>query len=302
MFSCTLNMSVTGGSLGTAGGQWVWYDGGCGAGAPVGTGASISLVPTPGVHNYYVRAEESSCPANTNCFTVSINVITAPPSNTIHITAAPTDGCVGGPAQTVSVNAVANCTFYRWTSGQAGVRFNGNPGPFETTVPTVNVTFVTLPSAGTSGWSICVFGGNACGNTNTICTWVRATVSAPQASQVLSSVARMQPVALLFFCCCRRCLLPVEFYRWHRHQGNGAQAITVDFPAGFVSGTLSVHGQTSCGYNGPNRTITISRAPATPGAISGTSYPCPNASAAYSVAAVPGACELYLDYFSYRVQ
>jgi hypothetical protein len=71
--------------------------------------------------------------------------------------------------------------------------------------------------------------------------------------------------------------------------GNGAQAVTVDFPAGFVSGTLSVRGQTVCGYNGANRTITITRAPATPGAISGPSYPCPNASSTYSVAAVAGA-------------
>ena len=71
--------------------------------------------------------------------------------------------------------------------------------------------------------------------------------------------------------------------------GNGSQNVTLDFPAGFVSGTLSVHGQTSCGYNGANRTITITRAPATPGNISGPSYPCPNASSTFSVAAVAGA-------------
>ena len=81
----------------------------------------------------------------------------------------------------------------------------------------------------------------------------------------------------------------MEFNRHYCNQGNGAQSVTVDFPAGFVSGTLSVHAQTACGYNGGNKTITITRAPAIPGVISGTSYPCPNSTIVYSVTNVPGA-------------
>ncbi len=288
----TLNLSVVGGSLGTAGGDWVWYDGGCGSGASVGTGASISIVPSVGSHNYFVRAEEPGCPANTACVSDAISVITAPPLNTIHYTASIADGCVGAPAATFSVNAVASCTFYNWTSSQAGVRFNGNPSPYQTTVPTVNVTFVGLPPAGASGWSICVFGGNACGSTNTICTWVRATVSIPgslSGSNIGCPGSTGNPYS-------SSAVAGAVSYQWSSTGGitivgNGAQAVTVDFAGGFVSGTLSVHGQTACGYNGPNRTINITRAPSIPGTISGPSYPCPNGSAAYSVAAVPGAVD-----------
>jgi len=283
----SVTLTANGGSLGT-GADWVWYDGGCG-GVSVGNGASITITPSVGTHNYFVRAE-GAC-GNTACQSVSVDVITAPPSNTIHYTASIADGCVAVPAAAFSVNAVANCTFYNWSSSAAGVRFNGNPSPYQTTVPTVNVTFVSLPAAGTSGWSICVFGGNACGNTNTICTWVRATVSAP--ASISGSIIGCPSSTLNPYS--SAAVAGAASYQWSGSagitiNGNGSQNVTVDFGAGFVSGTLSVHGQTSCGYNGPDKSITINRAPATPGTISGSSYPCPNSPVnAYSVAPVPGA-------------
>ncbi|MCX6273724.1 MAG: HYR domain-containing protein [Bacteroidetes bacterium] len=283
-----LSLTAIGGSLGTAGGQWVWYDGGCGSGASIGIGASITITPSIGLHNYFVRAEEAC--GNTACKSVAINVINAPPSGTIHYTASIADGCVAAPAATFSVNAVANSTFYNWSSSQAGVRFNGNPSPFQTTVPTVNVTFVSLPAAGASGWSICVFGGNACGNTNTICTWVRATVSMP--NSITGSVIGCTGTSGNAYS--SSTVAGAASYQWSSTggivvTGNGAQAVTVAFPGGFVSGTLSVCGQTACGYQGPNRTITITASPVIPGTISGPSYPCPNSSSSYSIAAVPGA-------------
>ncbi|MEO8086617.1 MAG: T9SS type A sorting domain-containing protein [Bacteroidota bacterium] len=283
-----LTLTANGGSLGT-GALWVWYEGGCGTGGSIGTGASITITPlTNGAHVYFVLAE-GAC-GNTGCQSVIVNMISAPPSNTIHYTASLTDGCVGAPAQAISVNTVPNCTFYNWSCNQAGARFNGNPGPYQTTTSTVNVTFVSLPAAGSSGWSICCFGGNACGNTNTICTWVRATLSIP-GLLVGSFIGCPGSIGNAYSS-------PVvggaASYLWSSTggiviNGNGSQSVTVDFPAGFVSGTLSVHGQTSCGYNGGNRTITITSIPATPGVISGPSYPCPNASSVYSVPAVPGA-------------
>jgi hypothetical protein len=287
-FGGNVTLTVTGGTLGT-GASWIWYDGGCGSGASVGTGSSITVTPsTPGLHQYYVRAESSCGP--TSCQSVSVNVITAPPSGVVSYTSTLADGCVGSPAATVLVNAVTGAAFYHWTSAQAGVRFNGNPSPYETTVPTVNLTFVSLPASGSSGWSVCVFGGNACGNSNTICSWVRAIVGKPTAingavtgcpgtnGNAYSSA--FEPGS--------------AFYIWNSTggiviNGNGAQNITVDFPGGFVSGTLSVHAQTSCGYNSADRTITISRAPSIPGSITGPNYPCPNASSSFSVTAVPGA-------------
>jgi hypothetical protein len=271
------------------GSTWTWYEGGCASGASVGQGASITITPaSAGTHDYFVRAE-GAC-GNTNCVSVSIDVYNAPPTATIHYTSSFTDGCVGAPANVLSVNAVSNAVFYRWTSAQAGVRFNGNPGPYETTVPTVNITFVSLPAAGTSGWSICVFGGNACGNTNNICAWVRAVLSTPTAingSVIGCPSSTGNPYSV-------PTIAGAASYLWSSSAGitinnNGSSSITVDFAAGFVSGTLTVLGQTSCGYNGAARTITIARAPGIPGSITGPSYPCPNATSSYSVSPVTGA-------------
>jgi hypothetical protein len=283
-----VTLSVNGGTLGT-GASWQWYEGGCGSGSSIGTGPSITITPVSiGAHVYYVRAE-GDC-GNSLCASVTVNVISAPPSGTIHYTTTITDGCVSAPAMPLTVNAVPGAAFYRWTSAQAGVRFNGNPGPYETTVPAVNVSFVTLPAAGSSGWSICVFGSNACGNTNTICSWVRAIVGKPTAINGSSTGcpgATGQPYSSAFE-------PGAASYQWSATggitiNGNGLQSITVDFAGGFVSGTLSVHAQTSCGYNSADRTITITRAPAIPGIISGPNYPCPNASSVFSVTAVSGA-------------
>ncbi|MEO8086333.1 MAG: T9SS type A sorting domain-containing protein [Bacteroidota bacterium] len=285
----SVSLSVTGGTFGLGAG-YVWYEGGCGTGGSIGSGPTINVTPiTTGIHTYYARIE-GTC-NNTNCVSVSVSVISSPPSGTIHYTASIADGCVSAPAAVFSVNNIPNCTFYRWTSTASGVRFNGNPSPFETTTPTVNVSFVSLPAAGTSGWSICVFGGNACNNTNTICTWVRATVSMPgtiAGSNIGCPSATLVPYS-------SGTVGGAVSYQWSSTggivvNGNGSQSITVDFPAGFVSGTLSVHGQTACGYNGPDRSISINRAPAIPGTISGSGYPCPNSLFnAYSVSAVPGA-------------
>jgi hypothetical protein len=235
-----------------------------------------------------VRAE-GAC-GNSTCANVTVDVISSVPNGPVYFTSAITDGCVGAPATAFTVNAASGAAYYRWTSGQAGVRFNGNPSPYETSVPTVNVTFVSLPASGSSGWSICVFGTNACGNTNTICTWVRAIVGLP--SPVIGSVTGCPGSSGNAYSV--PAVAGAATYVWSATggitiAGNGASAITVNFAPGFVSGTLSVHGQTSCGYNGPDRTITITKAPVIPGIITGPAYPCPNASSIFSIAAVPGA-------------
>jgi hypothetical protein len=284
----TVTLNVNGGLLGN-GATWVWYEGGCGTGISIGSGSSLTITPaTLGSHQYCVRAE-GTCNA-TACQCVTVNVISAPPTHSVQYTAAPTDGCVGSPPVTISVNSIPGCSFYNWSCNQAGARFNGNPGPYQTTSPNVNVTFVSLPASGASGWSICVFGGNACGNTGSLCTWVRSTVTMPGniSGSTLGcpgtngnaySVAAVTGAAS---------------YVWSGTagitiNGNGNQSVTVDFTPGFVSGTLSVHSQTSCGANSTDRTLSINSVPATPGAIMGSSYPCPNASSVYSIAPVSGA-------------
>ncbi|MEO8088096.1 MAG: T9SS type A sorting domain-containing protein, partial [Bacteroidota bacterium] len=283
-----VTLTAGGGTLGL-GASWKWYDGGCGVGASIGTGLTVTITPsTSGVHNYFVRAE-GLCNA-TPCNSVSVNVITSGPSNTIHVTAFPGYACLGNPPDILSVNAANGATFYNFSCSQGGVLFNGVPGPYQSTSPSVNVTFNALPPNGTSGWSICIFAGNPCGNSNTICTWVRATLSKPDS--ISGSVVGCPGTTGVSYSAAF--VGGAASYQWNATGGivinnNGAQAITVNFPAGFVSGTLSVHGQTACGYNGPNAIINISHIPAIPSAITGTSYPCPNASTVYSIAPVSGA-------------
>ena len=66
----TVNLSVNGGNLGT-GANWYWYQGGCGAGAPIGNGANVNVSPNV-TTTYYVRAE-GTC-NNSACATVTILV------------------------------------------------------------------------------------------------------------------------------------------------------------------------------------------------------------------------------------
>jgi subtilase family serine protease len=69
-------LTITGGLLGSSA-DWLWYEGGCGAGpASIGSGTSISVNPSAGIHTYYVRAE-SGCNV-TACVSIEITVQSAP--------------------------------------------------------------------------------------------------------------------------------------------------------------------------------------------------------------------------------
>ena len=65
-----VSLTVNGGNLGT-GADWYWYESGCGAGTPIGTGITINVNPSV-TTNYFVRAE-GTC-GNSNCANVSIVV------------------------------------------------------------------------------------------------------------------------------------------------------------------------------------------------------------------------------------
>ena len=65
----SVNLGITGGSLGT-GGAWKWYSGSCG-GTLVGTGTTVTVTPAI-TTTYYVRAE-GNC-NNTACQLVTVNI------------------------------------------------------------------------------------------------------------------------------------------------------------------------------------------------------------------------------------
>ncbi|PWV55853.1 hypothetical protein, partial [Chitinophaga sp. S165] len=75
-------LSVVGGSLGqnadgTPNGNWVWYAGGCGVGAPLGTGTSIT-VAVSATTTYYVRAESTGACTNSTCASTTVTVFQMP--------------------------------------------------------------------------------------------------------------------------------------------------------------------------------------------------------------------------------
>lgn len=288
-----VNLSLTGGSLGT-GASWKWYEGGCGAGAVIGTGASITTgaITGAGVHTFYARAE-GTC-GTTACVSVSVTVTVGPPAGSIAVVSFPASGCVGGTG-TITCTSVPNATGYSW-SGPSGILFDGQPSPYVSTSTTVTLTYTALPPAGISGWNVCVFAKNACGNSpNTKCSWIRATLSTPTftsapvigcpSTTVVYSVATVDGAAS---------------YNWTftgsaSLNGGGTSVTTVGpvvnvtFGAGFTGGTLCVTATTSCGYTGGQRCVSISTAPGLPGAISGSTTICPGASSAYSITPVAGA-------------
>jgi gliding motility-associated-like protein len=109
-------LEVIGGALGT-GGNWTWYEGGCGAGAPVGTGTTITVNPTAST-SYFVRAQ-GVCNV-TACASVSINVntLSVAPVNAI---ASNNSVCPGGSTTLTviggSLGANAN---WNWYNGACG--------------------------------------------------------------------------------------------------------------------------------------------------------------------------------------
>ncbi|HNP98995.1 MAG TPA: T9SS type A sorting domain-containing protein, partial [Bacteroidia bacterium] len=287
----SVTLTVSGGSLGS-GADWVWYEGGCGAGAPIGTGASVSVtVSSLGTHTYFVRAE-GIC-GTTACVSVSVTGISVLPAP-ITILSAPVSGCIGGSG-TVTCSSVAGATGYSWTA-PAGVLLNGVSGTVVTATTSVTVTFTALPPTGISGWNICVSGVNACGTSpNTKCYWIRATISTP--SPISGSVVGCPGTSGSYS------VTPVDGaaqYVWTITgaaglNGGGATVTTtvpnatVNFAGGFSSGSLCVYAKTSCGYSGASRCLSIAAAPALPGVISGSTTICPGSSSVYSIVAVPGA-------------
>ena len=284
-----ITLTVNGGFLGTVA-VWHWYSGSCG-GTAVGTGTSITVSPSA-TTTYFVRAE-GSC-NSTNCVSLVVNVSSSAPTNPPPtITTAP-NGICSGNGSTVACNAVSGATFYSW-SGPNGTTFDGgNPSPYITTSNSVQVTFGNLP-AGVSGYDICVFAGNGCGNSVTKCRYIRGRV---QTAQTITGNASSCPNTSSTYSIVS--LPGADSYTWTvtgaaNINGIGttvtttSTSVTVNFLAGWTNGTLSVYGSMNCGYSAPAKTITIVSTPVVPGIISGPALVCPNTAYNYSIAPVTGA-------------
>jgi acyl dehydratase len=286
----TITMTVNGGFLGTIA-VWNWYSGSCG-GTFIGTGPTITVTPSA-TTTYFVRAQ-GSC-NTTACASVTVYRSTTPPGNPPPTIITAPNGICSGNGSTLVCQTVSGATYYSW-SGPNGTTFgpNNSPSPYVTTVPTTTVTFGNLPN-GLSGYDICVFAANGCGTSVTKCRYIRGRV---QTAQSITGSASSCPNTSSVYSITS--LPGADNYTWTitgaaNINGGGttltttSTSITVNFLAGWTSGTLSVYGSMSCGYNAPAKTITIISTPVVPGIMSGPVLVCPLGTYSYSIAAVAGA-------------
>ena len=217
---------------------------------------------------------------------------TAPPAQSVvmPIAGMPANACPG-TIVTLSIPAVGNATKYIW-DGPPGTFFNGNPSPYTSNVPSVQILFGT-PS--TSLYQIGVQAANGCGASVRKITKVRYSVSVPasisgDATACANTSGKVYSIPAA----------PVGAteYQWTISgdasiNGLGSSAtttslsVTIDFGASWTGGTLCVAAKTSC-YTSAYKCFPISTASGSFGIITGSTTACPNTNETYAVTAGTG--------------
>jgi len=175
-------LSINGGTLG-AGAQYVWYEGGCGSGISIGTGAT--LIVSPSTSSQYFARIESSC-SQGSCVSVSVTVNQSSTEPT-GIIPSLTQACPGQNL-TLSVqggNLAAGNTWV-WYSTSCGGQNVGN-GSIVSVNPTTSTTYY-VRAEGACGNTNCQSINIAVGATSTIPTSLNASQNniCPGASSTLS--------------------------------------------------------------------------------------------------------------------
>ena len=186
-----------------------------------------------------------------------------------------------GSRQTYSTGLVDGASVYTWAV-PAGAVINSGQG--------TNSISVTFPVPFSSG-VISVNSGTACFTSSNRSLTVAALPSAP--SSITGPTIAVCGGSTQTYAC------PVStsgatFYTWSVpsgaviNSGQGTTSVTVTFPAGFLSGNVSVTAGNACG-NSSSRTVTVRSVPAQPGTITGTSSGVCGGPYTYSIAAVANA-------------
>ncbi|MBL0341469.1 MAG: T9SS type A sorting domain-containing protein [Bacteroidetes bacterium] len=233
----------------------------------------------------------------TTAGSATVLVSTAIPINSAKILSAPVSSCQNNVSLIVAKVITGQNILYRWT-GPTGTLFSNAPGgpfaagPFSTTVNQVYAQTGTLPP-GISGYSICVQGYNGCGQTNTNCTWMRATVSTPNAIVGDNAACPLETKTYSV-----NIPTGAEVFNWSfsvpgatiTPANLAGNIVNVTFPA-FTTGTLCVTAGLTCGASSfsNSRCITITSTPSRPGLITGASTACGGTTQSYSIAPVSGA-------------
>lgn len=251
-----------------------------------GTGIPISFGFQLLQGTYTVEASEGIFCQSLMNGSAQVNIVSSAPTQYIVFSPMQSSACSGN-VLVISTNAVATAESYTW-SAPAGTLINGLPGPVSTTVPNATITLGSL-SANSSGWQICVFASNACGQTITKCVWIRGSLSSP--SPITGSTVACASTSGNYS------ISPVggaEGYLWSGTNGitftGSGNSIVANFPAGFANGSICVRALLNCGYQSIQRCLNIVNATPTLGAIAGVFAVCPGQSGlVYSIPSTAGA-------------
>lgn len=194
-----------------------------------------------------------------------------------------TDVCEGAD-YTYKINTVVGATNYRWTATE-GVTFNGNPSPYFTTDTAVVVNIpagFTSTKVGVASTSGCDFSANREVS-------ISATPLVPFG--IIGAKGNVCNSEQVYSIRTR----PRQTYQWTVPTGAsilwtsvGTDSIRVQF-GNNVNGGLAVRATNMCGIQGPERKITATSMPSTPGVVTGLPEACPNTNGyTYSIASVTG--------------
>ncbi len=240
---------------------------------------SLSFSSTYNTGNLCVKALNGCSETAQSC--MSVLVLLAVPAAPSAISGGNTDACAN-TSKAYSIAAVANATSYEWiaptnatiTAGQgttsATVTFASNFG----SSGVLSVRAVNCK--GNSGLrTLTVYGkpvmpGLITGPTAAVCGGSTQTYSIVAVNGATSYLWTVPAGTVI-------------------NTGQGTMAINVTFPAGYVTGSVTVSASSSCGTSAP-RTLTVGSAPTLPASVTGqTTNLCGGGSFTYTIPAVTGA-------------
>jgi hypothetical protein len=202
----------------------------------------------------------------------------------------PSISVCGPTTVTYSIPPAANATNYVWTCTGTGFTLASGQG---TTSITVNV------AAGFSSGQVRVYATSCSGISGENSQFVYGSINSQPQQAIFPNVGVCGGSTYQY------CVTPFNgatSITWSGPAGsliNGlptpqtlagdAYCVNITFPAGFVSGNVSVFGSSGCG-NGPARTVAVRSTPSQPASITGpVSNLCNQSNVTYTVAAVTGA-------------
>jgi hypothetical protein len=246
-------------------------------GSSTTTSIALAFSSTYNTGNLCVRAVYACGQSTTFCR--SIVYFSAVPATPVAILGSNTNQCVG-TVQTFSVANVTNATSYSWTA-PANTQIISGAG--------TNTIQLQINSGFLSG-SLSVRAVNCLGQSGSRSLTIYLRPSTP--SSISGPLNGVCGGTTQTYSC------PVTggatSYNWTipanaaLNSGAGTNSISVTFPAGFISGTVSVVAANACSTS-TARSVTVRSVPATPGTISGpSSNLCGGGTFTYSITAVAG--------------